>query len=283
MGILLSHGGWGMPTVPIDVAVEHCARLGFDGYTMAVKPGWTTDAATLDAPERKRILALFDRHGLELAGISGQTSLLPDDPEQVAKNLKLVHGYIDLTADLQRPGHPLPLCMTAGGRPDQWDEAKGNLVERFGELARHAERAGVVAVAEPHVSSALRDPADVLWLLEQVNSPALKIDLDTSHFNTQGMDIDAVITQLGPQTAHVEVKDERGLAPDHAFLIPGEGTCDYVKILKSLERVGYDGFVDVEISFMVQHRPGYDPLAVATQSYAVLARAFEEAGIERRR
>jgi hypothetical protein len=64
MSILLSHGGWGMPTVPIDVAIEHCARLGFDGYTMAVKSGWTTDAAGLDAAERKRILALFDQYGL---------------------------------------------------------------------------------------------------------------------------------------------------------------------------------------------------------------------------
>jgi L-ribulose-5-phosphate 3-epimerase len=283
MAILLSHGGWGMPTVPIDVAVEHCARLGFDGYTMAVKPGWTTDAATLDAAERRRILALFDRYGLELAGISGQTSLLPDDPDQVKTNLALVHGYIDLTAQLQRPGHPLPLCMTAGGRPDQWEEAKHLLVDRFGELARHAEQAGVIAVAEPHVSSALRDPADVLWLLDQVGSPALMIDLNTSHFNTQGLDIERVIEQLGPRTARVEVKDERGLAPDHELLVPGEGTCDYVKILKALQRVGYDGFVDVEISFMVQHRPGYDPLAVAEQSYRVLASAFEEAGIERRR
>jgi sugar phosphate isomerase/epimerase len=282
MAILLSHGGWGMPTVPIDVAVEHCARLGFDGYTMGIKPGWTTDAASLDAAERTRILALFDHYDLELCGLSGQTSLLPDSADELAQNLALIHGYIDLAADMQRPGHPLPLCLTAGGRPEHWDGAKHLLVERLGELARHAERAGVIAVIEPHVSSALRNPDDVLWLLEQVNSPALKIDLDTSHFNTQGLDIDAVIAQLGPQTAHVEVKDERGIAPDHEFLIPGEGSCDYVKILKALDRVGYDGFVDIEISFMVQHRPGYDPLAVATQSYAVLARAFEDAGLSRR-
>ena len=143
MSILLSHGGWGMPTVPIDIAVEHCARLGFDGYTMAVKPGWTTDAANLDVAERKRILALFDRYGLELAGISGQTSLLPETAEELAENLRLNHAYIDLTADLQRPGHLLPLCMTAGGRPEQWDAAKHLLVDRFGELARHAERVGV--------------------------------------------------------------------------------------------------------------------------------------------
>ena len=209
-------------------------------------------------------------------------TILPDSTEELAQNLALIHGYIDLTADLQRPGHPLPLCMTAGDRPAQWESAKGQLVERFGELARHAENAGIIAVAEPHVSSALRDPADVRWLLEHVNSPAFKIDLDTSHFNTQGMDIEAVIMQLGPYTAHVEVKDERGLAPDHELLVPGEGTCDYVTILKVLDRVGYDGFVDVEISFMVQHRPGYDPLAVAAQSYAVLAPAFEAAGLTRR-
>jgi len=283
MSILLSHGGWGMPTVPIDVAVEHCARLGFDGYTIAVKPGWTTDAANLDSAERKRILALFDQYNLTLAGISGQTALLPESDEEAERTVALMKTYLDLAADLQRPGHALPVCLSPGAKPDQWDALKGKLVDRLGELARHAEQVGAIAAIEPHVSTALRDPDDVLWLLEQVNSPALKIDLDTSHFHTQGLEIGPVIAKLGPQTVHVEVKDERGLYPDHEFLIPGEGNCDYVEILKALEQVGYDGFVDVEISFMVQHRPGYDPLAVAGQSYQVLARAFEEAGIERRR
>ena len=281
MGLLLSHGTWGMPTVPIDVAIAHCAALGYDGLSMAVKPGWTTDAATLDAAERRRILDLFDQYNMELCGISGQTSLLEPDPDLDAENMAAVHRYIDLTAELQRPGHPLPVAMTAGGKPEDWDAAKARLVDRFGELGLHAKRRGVTVMAEPHVSSALRNPDHVLWLLEQVGSPAFKIDLDTSHFHTQGMDIGPVIEKLGPHTAHVEVKDERGLAPDHQFLIPGEGNCDYVKILKALDGVGYDGFVDVEISFMVQHRPGYDPLAVATQSYAVLSRAFEEAGIPR--
>jgi hypothetical protein len=32
---------------------------------------------------------------------------------------------------------------------------------------------------------------------------------------------------------------------------------------------------------VVQRRPTYDALAAATQSYEVLSRAFEEAGIER--
>jgi sugar phosphate isomerase/epimerase len=281
MAVLLSHGTWGMPTVPIDLAVAHCAKLGFDGLSMSVKPGWTTDAATLDPAERRRIRRLFDEHDLELSAISGQTTLLADDPAEHAQNMALLRGYIDLTADLQRPDQLLPIAMTAGGSPDQWAAAKQLLVDRFGELATYGQARGVTVMAEPHVSSALRRVDDVLWLLDQVNVPTFKLDLDTSHFNVQGLDITEVIQQLGPSAAHVEVKDERGLAPDHEFLIPGEGECDYVPILKALDAVGYAGHVAVEISIMVQRRPDYDPLAAAEQSYRVLARAFDEAGITR--
>jgi hypothetical protein len=50
-----------------------------------------------------------------------------------------------------------------------------------------------------------------------------------------------------------------------------------------MERAGYSGYIAVEISLMVQARPGYDALAAATQSYRVVSKAFEDAGIERRR
>jgi sugar phosphate isomerase/epimerase len=283
MAILLSYGTWGMPMVPIDVAIEHCARVGYDAMSITIKPGWTTDVATLDAAEKSRIRALMDRHGIALAGISGQTSLLEDDPETLAHHLDLCHRFIDATADFQRTGEQLALAMSAGGRPGEWDAKRTQAVERFGELARHAERRGVIVMAEPNVGSALIDPAEAVWLLDQVKSPALKLDLDISHFNAQGMDPVAVIEQLAPHAQHVEVKDERGIAPNHEFLIPGEGPCDYVTILRTLDRVGYDHYVEVEISFMVQRRPNYDPLAAAEQSYRVLAPAFEAAGLKRPR
>jgi hypothetical protein len=54
----LSHSTWGMSQVSMDVAVAHCAALGFDGLELAVSPGWTTDAAGLDAGERRHIRTL---------------------------------------------------------------------------------------------------------------------------------------------------------------------------------------------------------------------------------
>ena len=44
---------------------------------------------------------------------------------------------------------------------------------------------------------------------------------------------------------------------------------------------GYDDYITVEVSIMVQKREDYDPLAAAELSYRTLANAFEEAEISR--
>ena len=64
---------------------------------------------------------------------------------------------------------------------------------------------------EPHVGAALHRPEQVLWLLEQVDSPALTIHFDISHFNVQGMPMEEIVAQLAPRSLHTHVKDERGI------------------------------------------------------------------------
>lgn len=281
--MLLSYSTWGMPTVPIDLAVAHCAGLGFDGLELTVIPGWITDAASLDAAERRRIRKLYDDHRLDLCGLSGNVPLLDGDAGEQARTAERFCGYLDLAAELQHPGEALAVTTTSSGKPEDWDRMKDALVERVGQLARHAAQVGVLVGMEPHVGAALHAPEQALWLLEQVNSPALTIHFDISHFNVQGLDMDAVVAQLGPHSLHTHVKDERGIAPNHEFLIPGEGEMDYVRYLRGMQRTGYDKHIVVEISIMVQRRPDYDPLAAATQSYNVLSQAFTEAGIARTR
>jgi sugar phosphate isomerase/epimerase len=190
-------------------------------------------------------------------------------------------GYLDLAAELQRPGERLTVSTTSGGDPDDWERVKGMLVDCFGELALYAQRAGVMIGMDPHIGAALHRPEQALWLLEQIDSPGLTIHFDTSHFNVQGMTMEPVIAQLAPHSAHTHVKDERGVAPDHEFLIPGEGEMDYVRYLTAMQRAGYSGHIVVEISLMVQRRADYDALEAASQSYRVLARAFDDAGSAR--
>jgi len=155
----LSHSTWGMPRIPTDVAVSHCAALGFDGLELTVIPGWTTDAAGLDAAERRRIRTLYDDHRLELCGLSGNTPLLVSDADEHARNMARLHGYLDLAAELQRPGERLTVSTTSGGDPDDWEQVKNVLVDRFGELAEYAECAGVMIGMEPHVGARCTVPS----------------------------------------------------------------------------------------------------------------------------
>jgi sugar phosphate isomerase/epimerase len=277
----LSYSTWGMPQVAIDVAVTHCANLGFDGLEMTVIPGWSTDAATLDATERRRIRTLYDQHRLELCGLSGNTPLLDGDAAEQEAHMDRFRGYLDLAAELQRPGEQLTVTTTSGGRPEDWQRVNMTLVDRFGELARYARHAGVVVGIEPHVGAALHRPEQVLWLLEQVDSPALTIHFDISHFNVQDIPMETSVAQLAPHSLHTHVKDERGLDPDHEFLIPGEGEMDYPRYLRLMADAGYDGHIVVEISLMVQRRPDFDALDAAAESYQVLDQAFRAAEIAR--
>jgi sugar phosphate isomerase/epimerase len=120
-------------------------------------------------------------------------------------------------------------------------------------------------------------------LIELVGLPNVKVNFDISHFNVMGYSIEESVSAMAPLSVHTHVKDETGRAPDHQFLIPGEGVFNYVDYLQAMHRHGYTGYISAEVSVMVQRRPTYDPLQAATQTYATLSAAFDAAGIDRSR
>jgi sugar phosphate isomerase/epimerase len=283
--MLLGYNSWSMPTLDIDTTVRHLAKLGFDSMELTICPGWPTEAMALDAAERRRIKKLITDHGLRLSGCTGNTPVLVDAIAWPANRARLL-AYLDFIAEIQGPGEKLYVATTSGlpeggDPPTAWEASRNLLVERFGQLATHAAARDVTMHLEPHVSTAVRRAEQVLWLLEQVGSPALRISLDISHFEVQGIDFHEVVKTLAPVTGAVEVKDERGVYPDFEFLIPGQGDMDYAGFLRALANAGFNGSVSVEISKMCQAIAGYDPLAAATVSYEILAKAFAKAAVTR--
>jgi sugar phosphate isomerase/epimerase len=276
----LGYSTWGMPQVPIDEALAAIARMGYQGVEITVLPRYTTALETLDTGERRRIRRLLDTHGLELPAIAAHSSLLAEEPEAHAANMARLKGAADLAAEWGGE-HPPAVNTTTGGRREAWEEVRHRLVDRIGELVDYARGRGVTVAIEPHVGATLDTPEKSLWLLEQVRSPFLMLNLDFSHFEAVGLPMEETVAALAPHSIHTHVKDTRGRYPDHEFLIPGEGGFDYAAYLRATRAAGYEGFITAEVSVMVQRRPGYDPFAAAEQSYRALAAAFAEAGIVR--
>ena len=281
----LGFSTWAMPHLPIDKTIDHLAALGYDAIEITVLPGYTTALADLETSERRRIANLLQARQLTLSAIMAYLSLATDDAEAHARNSSFLQGAIDLAADwaeINRPNNMSPVLITGiGGKPGQLDALLPILVERLAHLGDAAQAAGVVIALEPHIGTAIETPDEALRLMAQVDSPAIRFNFDISHFNILGIPIAESVTKMLPVSAHTHIKDERGRAPNHEFVVPGEGEFDYVAYLKEMAAHGYDGTISVEISKMVQQRAGYDALVAATQSYQVVNQAFVDAGVER--
>ena len=261
----LAYSTWGMPTVPADVAIPHLAQLGFDGIELTVIPGYTTDLSILTSQKRRQIQQLLNQHQLTLSAISAHTSLMELEPGLHFANMERLKAAVDLAVDLQTGGSCPVVNTTPGGRPDQWSAGKQQLVDRLGELIDYATEFQVIIALEPHIGVMIETPQQICELIETVNSPYLRANFDISHFEILGLPMSETIPLMVPQTAHTHVKDQRGVHPNFEFLIPGEGEFDYVTYLQTMSKYGYQGFVTVEVSMMVQRRANYDPLLAATQ------------------
>ncbi len=277
----LSYSTWGMPTLPINVIVEHLAATGYDGVEIAVLPGWTTELTKLDRAERRRIARLLRDAGLALPAISSYLSTIEPDDEIFARNLAHIQAAINLALDWAQDGKPPVVITGIGGRREDLPAQQDRLMERLRALGEYAQERGVILALEAHIEAAVETPDQIVALLQQVASPAIRANFDISHFNVLGIPVEESVATMIPYAAHTHVKDERGIYPAYEYLIPGEGSFDYVRYLQAMQTYGYADFISVEISMQVQRRANYDPLAAAAESHRVLAAAFDKAGMSR--
>jgi sugar phosphate isomerase/epimerase len=112
----LGYSTWGMPTVPVDVALGHLRKLGFDGVELTVIPGYTTELSRLDTAERRRIRALLAEYRLALPAIAAHADLLVEDAALVRAHMAQLRAGVDLAVDLAGEEGPAAVNTTAGGR-----------------------------------------------------------------------------------------------------------------------------------------------------------------------
>jgi sugar phosphate isomerase/epimerase len=273
----LAGSNYGTPELPLDPVLEHCARLGYLGAEIAVQPEYPTAIDRIDADERANIVKTFQRHGLECSLICHYGGV-GKGPENEA----VLRQAIDLSADLAvigPDGTPPPVTTTALGPPEVWGDERQHILESAWRLCCHAEARGVPFSMKAHAFSAVDRPYKLIWLVEQIDSPAFGLNVDMSHFEVNGLALQQAIPALMPYANHVHLKSSRGRYPDCEYALPGEGETDFVSYLRIIQASGFTGYLSVEVSVFVQRRPDYDPLGALTTCFTVLSEALDEAGI----
>ena len=276
-GPALGFSLYGMKSLPLDQALKVCAEIGYSHVEFSLNAGYPTEPAVFGADARRLASVQLRALKLGLPCLMVLMSLTADEAAH-AKALEMISMAASLAKELVNENPPV-LETVVGGQPAKWESQKAGMLSQLQDWAAAAEKAGTMIAIKAHVGSAVNSPERLLWLLEEVKSPAIQAAYDYSHFELQGMDLEESLRLLLPRTKFIHVKDSQGDAGKFRFLLPGEGRTDYVRYFSLLQSLGYAGPVCVEVSGQVFSQAGYDPIAAAKSCWAVLSAAWQQARV----
>lgn len=274
-GISLGFSLYGMKTLPLAEALNTCATIGYENVEVCLNAGFPSEPQAFSPAARADVMRQMQALKLAASCLMVNIVLTADDKAHAAA-LQTLRDAAQVGRDLML-AQPAVVETICGGKPALWEEQKAGMVERLRGWAEVAEKENIILAIKAHVSSAVNSPERLLWLLDQVKSPAIQVTYDYSHFELQGIDMEESMKLLLPRIRFIHVKDAAGDAAKFQFLLPGEGRTDYVKYFTALKRHGYQGPVVVEVSGQIFNKPGYDPVAAARKSFATLADALAKA------
>jgi sugar phosphate isomerase/epimerase len=103
----------------------------------------------------------------------------------------------------------------------------------------------------------LNTAADTCRLIERIDSPHVRLLLDVKAMSSEVDPIPAIITASAQHLAHFHANDAN-------LQGPGFGAVDFTPIFAALDRIGYAGWVSVEV---FDYAPGVERLAKESIDY----------------
>jgi sugar phosphate isomerase/epimerase len=222
-------------------ALQHIAWAGYEGAEICYQPivyqhlELNTNKSYID-----EVKFMAKKHNLELFGIhtgwGPGFSDLPDDDK-----IKMLTKVFDVAVKLNTP---LVMVRTFGKSEDK-EETKIQF-KYVKKLCEIAESKGVTLAVKAHIGASVYNIATTLQMLDAIHSPALGINLDIFQIYKIGEDPAEAVLKFGKRIVHTHFTDaQKALVlgpPEPGYeQIPGRNDMDFIKILKRLKSVGYDG------------------------------------------
>lgn len=257
----------------IESCIRLAAEMGFDAVEILEMQMDSTDHGYLQNLKREAFL-----QGLSLCSLSTHQTFVSPDAEKRKENIAKTIASIELAYQLGIP--TMRVNTGRWGTSKNFDELMKQrgiepplpgytdedafpwVIECLEKCLPAAEKCGVVLGLENHWGLG-RTPEGVLRIVAAVNSPWLRVTLDTGNFLEDPYDR---LAMLAPKAAFVQAKTYYGGGIWYSLDL------DYPRIAAILRRHQYRGFVSLEFE-------GHEDYQTALpKSLAVLRSAFAFSG-----
>lgn len=137
---------------------------------------------------------------------------------------------------------------TAVSVPDDfsWDEFWAGAVEQVRRCADIAARKGLTLAIETRANDVFSSTDAVVNILKESGASNVGVILDVAHVHAGKEYLDLVIPKLNRLIKLVHLSDNDGTQAYHHS--PGSGNIDIPAVIRSLKRIGYDGYLVVDTS-----------------------------------
>lgn len=260
LGTMIVHG---YPRANLDDELDLADWIGAE--TLEILPLWRSLPDPLDLKVRvaDRGLRIHSAHGC-WGGASIRAlrvDLGSPDPTTHRESVDDLRRCVDWTE--AAGGRALVVHPGGLSDPSAREARRDALARGLSTLAEHAEGTEITLCVEnmpPGVfpGSRMEDLAD---LLRDLNSPRLRLAIDTGHANITATA--AIETRAaGELLATTHVHDNNGRSDSHHP--PGQGTIDWPSWFAALDAIGYDGPIMLEcVKRVREDRASYYPEVLA--------------------
>lgn len=200
--------------------------------------------ASLNADERERSLIDFE-HGVRIAKALGAP--IVNTVSHWLPGLEAATPYPPALIYITIPGLQRFDPKLTFTYPDfDWDQVWDNYVESMRICAGIAADHGLQFALEGHPHVIVSHTDSFLRLFDRVPHPALGMNYDTGMQSDQREYIPFSIKKLKHRIFHTHIRDSDSLLTHQ--LPCGQGVLNWPEILRTLQSVGYDGFLSLEFS-----------------------------------
>jgi L-ribulose-5-phosphate 3-epimerase len=255
--------------MPVETCIERAAAMGFDGIELLL-----VQMASEELSYLKKLKILAFHSGLDLMGFSTHQGFLNPDPEYRKENIRLTMHQIELAYILGIPTMRLntgrwgtsvsfdALMANRGIEPaiEGFTEEDGFrwVIDSIGKCIPKAEECGVVLGLENHWGLG-RTAAGVRRIVDEINSPWLRVTLDTGNFLEDPYE---QLEVLAPDTILVQAKTYYGGGKWYSLDL------DYPRIGEIMRRHNYKGYISLEFE------GNEDPQVAIPESLELLHSSF---------
>lgn len=235
--------------LPLAEVCRDVKACGYDGLEIApftLKP----DPRELTEAEARSAAKVVRDHGLEVVGLhwllvkpAGLHITTADAAVRMQTTYFLQHlAYIcaAMEGKVMVFGSPKQRNVESG---TSYDEAFKRAAEVFRAVSETAGPLGVTLALEPlspKEGNFLQTAAETVQLIRAVDHPACRLHLDVKAMSSEPEPIEKIIADHAEHLAHFHANDPnlRG---------PGFGEVDFHPIAEALRKIGYEGYVSVEV------------------------------------